>query len=85
MNNTIEEVREFFEQCKNFWLRQGSTELVAKCKAFWWDIVQVSNVYDCWTPGKEQFALEFCGYHPHDPEPTKEEVEAGTCPHCIEC
>lgn len=80
MNNTIEEVREFFEQCKAFWLRQGASEPVAKCKAFWWDIVQVSNLYG-WTPGKEQFALEFCGYHPHDPEPTKEEVESGTCTH----
>lgn len=81
MNNTIEEVRDYFNQCKAFWLRQGASETVAICKAFWWDIVQISNTYNCWTPGKEQFALEFCGYHPHDPEPTKEEVESGTCTH----
>lgn len=80
MNTTIEEVREYFDQCKAFWLRQGDSETVAACKAFWWDIVQISNLFG-WTPGKEQFAHEFCGYKPHNPEPAKEEVEAGTCPH----
>ena len=81
MNNTIEEVRGFFEQCKTFWLRQGNSETIATCKAFWWDIVQVSNEFNLWTPGKIQFANEFCGYKSGDVEPTSEEVEAGTCPH----
>lgn len=81
MYNTIEEVKEYFEQCKAFWLREGNSEAVAKCKAFWWDIVQISNTYNYWTPGKEQFALEFFGYHPYDPEPTREEVMSGTCAH----
>ena len=40
MNITIEEVRKYFEQCKAFWLREGDSEIVARCKAFWWDIVQ---------------------------------------------
>ena len=81
MNKTIEETKAYFEQCKGYWLRQGCSELVAKCKAFWWDIVQISNQFNCWTPGKEQFAMEFCGYKPFGPEPTKEQVETGTCPH----
>lgn len=34
MNNTIEEVKAFFEQCKSFWMRQGDSEGVATCKAF---------------------------------------------------
>ena len=29
MNNTIEEVKAFFEQCKAFWMRQGDSEGVA--------------------------------------------------------
>lgn len=81
MNNTIEEVKEFFEQCKAFWIRQGNSELIASCKAFWWDIVEVSNAFNIWTPGKEQFAKEFCGYKPHDPEPAAKDVESGNCPH----
>lgn len=80
MNTTISEVRAYFEQCKAFWLRQGDSETVAACKAFWWDIVQISNLFG-WTDAKRQFAKEFCGYEPHTPEPTKAEVEAGTCPH----
>ena len=80
MNKTIEEVKHYYEQCKAFWVRQGNSEAVASCKAFWWDIVQISNQWG-WTDAKEQFALECCGYKPYDPEPTKEEVEAGTCRH----
>lgn len=78
MNNTIEEVKAFFEQCKSFWMRQGDSEGVATCKAFWWDIVQISNQYG-WTPEKEQFALEFRGYKRGDPEPAASAVERGTC------
>lgn len=78
MNNTIEEVKAFFEQCKAFWMRQGDSEGVATCKAFWWDIVQISNQYG-WTPAKEQFALEFRGYRRGDPEPAASAVERGAC------
>lgn len=78
MNNTIEEVKAFFEQCKAFWMRQGDSEGVATCKAFWWDIVQISNQYG-WTPAKEQFALEFRCYKRGDPEPAASAVERGAC------
>lgn len=80
MNTTIEEVRDYFDKCRSFWLRNGDSETVATCKAFWWDLVQISNQFG-WTMAKERFAQDFCGYKPYEPEPTKEEVEAGTAPH----
>lgn len=76
---TVNEVRGFFEQCKGFWLRQGCSEAVAICKAFWWDIVEVSNSFDAWGTAKEQFAMEYAGYKIGDPLPSEADVEAGTC------
>ena len=76
---TIEEVKAFFEQCKSFWMRQGDSEGVASCKAFWWDIVEISDEFDAWSPAKEQFAREFRGYKRGDPEPAAHDIECGAC------
>ena len=51
--DTIDEVRMFYDQCVAFWQRQGDSPDVARCKAFWWDIVEISECFARWTPGKE--------------------------------
>lgn len=80
--NSIDEVKEFYEQCKAFWIRQGDSEIVAACKAFWWDIVQLTEEFHSWEPAKEQFCLKCAGFKPGDPQPSRESVEAGVarCP-----
>ena len=75
--NTIDEVKEFYDQCIQFWIRQGDSEEVACSKAFWWDIVEISNQFNAWSPAKEQFAAHTVGYHPGDPEPSEEDVKTG--------
>ena len=77
--NTIDDVNEFYDQCISFWIRQGDPEEVACAKAFWWDIVEISNQFDSWSPAKEQFAADTVGYHPGDPEPSEEDVKTGRC------
>ena len=76
---TVSEVETFFNECKNFWLRLGNSEAVATCKAFWYDLVEVSNEFDAWGPAKEQFAYDFAGYKPGDRMPDDTEIESGNC------
>lgn len=75
--DTIEEVRPFFDQCVAFWQRKGDDIDVARCKAFWWDIVEIANNFDRWTPGKEQFVMEVCAYKPGMPVPCEANIRAG--------
>lgn len=77
--NSIEEIRQFFDQCTSFWARKGDDPDVARCKAFWWDIVEISNSFDSWDPIKEQFALEFCGYKRGGKMPSEASVRSGNC------
>ena len=76
--DTIDEVRMFYDQCVSFWQRQGDRPDVARCKAFWWDIVEIANTFDRWTPGKVQLAAELCGYRPGDPVPDENAVASGS-------
>ena len=76
--DTPEEVRMFFDQCVAFWQRKGDSPDVARCKAFWWDIVEIANAFDRWTPSKLQLAAELCGYTPGDPVPGEDAVTSGT-------
>ena len=76
--DTIDEVRMFYDQCVAFWQRQGDSPDVARCKAFWWDIVEISECFARWTPGKDQLASELCGYRPGDPVPDEKAITTGT-------
>ena len=75
--DTLEAVQQFFDQCVAFWVRQGDSRAVACCKAFWWDIIEVSNAFDTWTPAKEEFVFKYRGYRRGDPEPEASRVESG--------
>lgn len=78
-NTTYEEVQEYFDTCKAYWMRIGNTEGVATCKAFWWDCVEVWNMDDSWNEDKEKFARDFRGYRKGDPVPDAAVVEEGGC------
>ena len=74
---TCEDVQNFFDQCRAFWMRQGDSEAVATSKAFWWDIVECFNFDKSWNDAKRKFAMDFRGYTPGDPVPEAKLVEAG--------
>lgn len=82
MSNTVpnystpEEVRQYFETCRAYWLRQGDRPAVATCKAFWWDCVEIWNMSG-WNPAKESFAWSWRGYRPGGPIPEPSNVETG--------
>ena len=74
---TYEGVKEFFDQCKAYWMRNGDTEGVATAKAFWWDCVECFNFDKSWNDAKRKFAMEFRAYVPGNPVPEPELVEKG--------
>ena len=76
-NTTAEGVREYFETCKAFWIRQGNPEGVATSKAFWWDCVEVWNADNKWNEAKKAFAKAFRNYEPFAPVPDETKVERG--------
>ena len=77
--NTVEEVQQFFDQCVAFWQRQGDDLDVARCKAFWWDIVEISDSFDGWNDAKRQFAKDLCGYVPGNQMPCEADIRSGNC------
>ena len=77
--NTLEDVQQFFDQCVAFWQRQGDDLDVARCKAFWWDIVEISDGFDGWNDAKRQFAIDMCGYKPGDRMPCEADIRSGNC------
>ena len=74
---TPEEIRQYFDACRAYWIRHGDTPGVATCKAFWWDCVEVWNIDSSWDQAKETFALAFRGYRPGNPVPESCCVESG--------
>lgn len=77
--NSVEEVQQFFDQCVAFWQRQGDDLDVARCKAFWWDIVEISDSFDAWGDAKLQFANNLCGFKPGGKIPCEADVRSGNC------
>lgn len=78
MNNTFDQVTEFFDQCKAYWMRQGDSERVATSKAFWWDCVECWNFDKSWNDAKRDLAAMF-GYKEGDPIPSADAVSHGLC------
>lgn len=82
MSNTVpdystpEEVQQYFDACRAYWVRNGDSAGVATCKAFWWDCVEIWNLSG-WNQARESFALAFRGYRPGDPVPESRCVEQG--------
>lgn len=76
MNKTFDEVVEFFDACKAYWMRNGDPEPVATSKAFWWDCVECWNFDDSWNDAKRDLA-EMFGYKQGDPVPDADIVERG--------
>ena len=74
---TYEGVKEYFELCKSYWMRNGDSAEVATSKAFWWDMVECFNFDKSWNDAKRKFAEEFRSYTPGDPVPDEKLVERG--------
>ena len=49
--------REYFDQCKAFWMRNGDSEEDASYKALWWDCKEVWDIDKSWNPEKEVFFM----------------------------
>ena len=76
MNTTYEQVNEFFNACKAYWMRQGDPDYIASCKAFWWDCVECWNFDNSWNDAKREFASIY-NYKEGDPVPSADIVERG--------
>lgn len=79
--NTLEQMKQFYDSCVAYWVRMGDDEDVARCKAAWWDIVEIANSSGGnWTPAAEQFVSDLCGYKRGGYVPDEAAIRAGTCP-----
>lgn len=77
---TVENMQKFYEQCAAFWMRNGDDEDVARCKALWWDIVEVANSFNRWTPAAELFVFALGGYKRGAAVPDEATIRSGNCP-----
>ena len=76
--DTIEAIEAYFEQCRQYWLRNGDMEAVAFAKAFYWDCIEIwTYARKEWTSAMEKFAMDTRGYRKGDPLPPPERVEHG--------
>ena len=78
--NTLEQMKQFYDSCVAYWVRMGDDEDVARCKAAWWDIVEIANSSGGnWTPAAEQFVSDLCGYKRGGYVPDEAAIRAGNC------
>lgn len=73
----MEEIKEYFNNCVDFWKRQGDPASIAVCKALWWDCADIWNFGKSWTPNKVKFFNEYRHYEPYGQLPEARAVEEG--------
>lgn len=71
------EIEKFFNDCVNFWMRNGCTKGVATVRAIWWDCVECWNIDKSWDENKIKFINRYRRYNPYDPVPDEKSVESG--------
>lgn len=76
MITTYDDCLQFFNQCKNYWKRNGDPDYIASCKAFWWDCVECWNFDKSWNDAKREFA-QIHGYSEGQPVPDASIIERG--------
>lgn len=70
-------LKEYFDACVNYWMRNGDSKGVATVKAIWWDCVEVWNADKSWNEEKVAFINRYRSYKPYDPVPEAVMVEEG--------
>ncbi len=75
--NTTEEIKEYYEECVKFWIRQGDCKAVAMAKALWWDCIEIWNATKSWNDDKVNFVNQYRKYTPYDPIPEGIAIEKG--------
>lgn len=78
--SSAEKIQKFYLDCVAYWKRLGDDDEVARCKAVWWDIVEIANTFSRWNPFLEKFVLDLVGYKPGDPVPDEIAIRSGNCP-----
>ena len=72
-----EKVEEYFNSCKQYWIRQGLPMSQVMSRVIWWDCVEVWNMDKSWNAAKVAFINQYRRYRPYGPTPEKEAVESG--------
>lgn len=57
--NTTKACWEYWETCKNYWVRTGNSEELAAAKAYWYDCREVWDFDHSWNDAKREFTHEF--------------------------
>ena len=47
--------REYFDECKQYWINNGQTEEEAAYRALWWDCKEVWDIDKSWNDEKKVF------------------------------
>lgn len=73
----MNEIENYFNLCKSYWMNNGDSEGVATVKALWWDCVEVWNTDKSWNDEKIIFVNNYRHYEPYDPIPEEKMVKVG--------
>lgn len=72
--NTIEEIENYYQQCKQYWIRSGNSPRVSERKALWWDCVETWNFDNSWNDAKREFVRRH-NIEPDSPIPDESKIE----------
>lgn len=73
----MENIKLYFESCKQYWINSGDSQGVATVKALWWDCVDVWNADKSWNEDKIAFVNQYRKYKPYDPIPETNMIMVG--------
>ena len=74
---SMEEIKQYFNNCVEYWKRNGDPASIAVCKALWWDCAEIWNFGKAWTPNKVKFFNEYRHYEPYRLLPEASAVAKG--------